>query len=1203
MISSLLWRLFGWVRSRALWVTIGIVCAVLLIWYFGPLLAFGEIRPLEPVSGRLWAIGLLLLWLLLRGLWRRWRASAHNARVADLIKGLVAPRAEDKDDRSADLQQRFEEALGILRKARFERNRSDWLGRLLRQGRYVYELPWYVIIGAPGAGKTTALTNSGLSFPLVEQVGKASLRGVGGTRDCDWWFTNEAVFLDTAGRYTTHETDERADKAEWLGFLKLLKLHRARQPINGVLVTLSASELLESSPEERQAHAANIRRRLDELHQCLGVLFPVYVLVNKCDLLLGFDEYFAGLDRAGREQVWGFTLELESPVRFELDSRAVSGELDLLQNRVFDALVDTLQAEPDLNNRALIYAFPQQFAILGEAVKEVVQNTFSESRYSSTPLFRGVYFSSGTQEGAPLDRALNALGKGLELRRSSRSVRGTPKSYFLQELLGRVVLGEAHVAGQDPVARRKSRRLHVLAYSMCAVALVASLLAWSVSYRNNHTYVAEVEHRVELLKGDLEALSTAFDNNLFGLLPILDAAHQVADSARFVVGKPLVPWTFGLYQGHKLEAGSQTIYQRLLLERFAPALKARLEHLLRTVAVEDLEFAFEILKAYVMMHEPDRFDAGDFVAFVLADWDYNMPGGAGGQERRSMERHVRALIEFDAIMPSTPVDSGLLEATRARLTQYSLSQRIYKRLQRVLVETSLPDFSVAAVVGPQAPAVFRRVSGLPLTDGVPSLFTFRGYHELFDLELDRVLRTVGRDDSWVLGVSEVSARERMQALASGQLAMEVRRHYMWDYVSHWEALLDDIDLVAPQSLSEAAEIARMLSSPDSPLVRFLEAVVKETTLSQASSSNNRQSDSSLFDRVRRTAQATRDDLSRVVGPSMMPGQLGPQERPELIVDNRFEALRRAVQSGEQGGARLLASAQAFSELHMLLTATEAARRGGYPPPSSDLLARLKAEAAHLPQPGRRLLESIAETGATMVAREARVAKSNELVGIVSRVCQETLQGRYPLARNAAVDVAVDDFTRMFGPGGRFDEYFRSELAGSVDTTSRPWKLRSGAQGGLGAGTLSAFEHADAIKEVFFRGGAGAPRVTFMIKPLVMDPTITSLSLDIDGQVVRYQHGPQVSHTVSWPGTRGTWQVRVSAEPSRAQGGSGLVKEGPWALHRLFDASRIVPGSSPERFTVEIDVGGRKATFEITTSSVKNPFMLEELRDFRCPTGL
>ena len=79
----------------------------------------------------------------------------------------------------------------------------DLLKTSLRSRGYLYEQPWYTIIGPPGAGKTTALLNAGLRFPLAEQMGQGAVAGVGGTRLCDWWFTEDAVLIDTAGRYTT----------------------------------------------------------------------------------------------------------------------------------------------------------------------------------------------------------------------------------------------------------------------------------------------------------------------------------------------------------------------------------------------------------------------------------------------------------------------------------------------------------------------------------------------------------------------------------------------------------------------------------------------------------------------------------------------------------------------------------------------------------------------------------------------------------------------------------------------------------------------------------------------------------------------------------------------------------------------------------------------------------------------------------------
>lgn len=1201
MISSFLRRVMDTLLSRAFWVCVGFLIIAVLIWFVGPLFAIGDSRPLVSVGARLWTIAALAVFLLMRALWRRWRRGSANAGVTERLRELLQTNSRGGETEEVKLlRSRFGEALEILRRARFGTG-ARGLTRLFSRGRYLYELPWYIIIGAPGAGKTTALLNSGLDFPLAKSLGKGAVKGVGGTRNCDWWFTNQAVLIDTAGRYTTHDSDAEGDRAEWRGFMGLLRKSRSLQPINGVLLTVSVTELLDSTPEERRRHAETLRHRLDELREDLGVRFPVYLLINKCDLLSGFDEYFASLDRAGREQVWGFTLPWTPDGGNGYADDGVERELALLRQRIHAGLPDVLLSEPELVRRALIHSFPQQFALLCEALREVGAQLFADSRFSSAPLLRGMYFTSATQEGTPLDRVIRAMDAPQGVRAPALQ-RGTAKSYFLNELLAKVVFAEAHLVGHNRSADRRVRMLHLAAYAVSALLLVGGVTAWVTSYRNNETYLTEVDGKVDRLARKLDELPPMVDGNVYPLLAPLTEAETVSDSVHFRAADPMRAWTFGLYQGDKLMAGSRPLYENLLRTRLAPAIEARLEWLLRTVAVEDLEFSYEILKAYLMLHDRARFDGEAFKAFVLADWDYNMPAGAARQERDALERHAEALIGIGGMQASKPVDNTLVDATRARLTQFSFAQRTYRRLVRALEHNNLPDFSIGAVVGPSAPAVFKRSSGQPLTDGVSALYTYRGYHELFAPEVDNVVRYVGRDDSWVLGSSDVSAREQAQAIATGELALEVKRLYMRDYVAAWERFIDDIDLIAPRSLAEAAELVKGLSSVDSPLARLMKAVVEETTLLKSAPGGNA-NDASLLERVKRSARATQDDVTRMIGPSALPGRLGPDEKPELIVDRRFEALRRSVGSGE-GGAPLAGTLQSLSELHLLLSSVEAARAGGYPPPSSDLPARLKAEAGRLPSPSRRLLETLATTGGTLVAREARAAKSVQMVGTVTRACRETIEGRYPFRPGATREVASEDFARMFGPGGIADSYFQRELAAVVDTSASPWRLIPGARGGLGdGGVLGQFERAAVIKDVFFRSGGGAPAVTVLIKPLEMDATITQMQLDIDGQVVRYQHGPQVGHTVRWPGTRGSGQVRLSLEPALGAGTDGLVLEGPWALHRLFDKARIAPGNSPERFQATLDVGGRKVSFEVVAGSVKNPFALKEMREFACPAGL
>ena len=106
------------------------------------------------------------------------------------------------------------------------------------------------------------------------------------------------MLIDTAGRYTTQDTDAKAERASWLAFLDLLKTNRPRQPINGVMVAISVEDLLTSTPEQIAAHADAIRNRLLELNERLKVDFPVYAVFTKTDLIAGFNEFFGELDRA-----------------------------------------------------------------------------------------------------------------------------------------------------------------------------------------------------------------------------------------------------------------------------------------------------------------------------------------------------------------------------------------------------------------------------------------------------------------------------------------------------------------------------------------------------------------------------------------------------------------------------------------------------------------------------------------------------------------------------------------------------------------------------------------------------------------------------------------------------------------------------------------------------------------------------------------
>ena len=301
-------------------------------------------------------------------------------------------------------------ALTLLKKARGTRG-------------YLYEQPWYAIIGPPGAGKTTALLNSGLKFPLAAEMGQGAVAGVGGTRLCDWWFTENAVLIDTAGRYTTQDSNAAVDRAGWDAFLDLLRRTRPRQPLNGVIVAIALSDIADAPPARtagpcRARSAGGSRSSKSRL----GIRMPVYALFTKADLIAGFTEFFDDLDRERRDQVWGVTFPLAKAER--RPGRAVPGRAAAPGRPPERSPVRSPagRAEPGPPRPDRRLSRPRS-PRLAQPLQSFLTEAFGGSRLDPAPLLRGVYFTSGTQEGTPIDRLTGVDGARLRPRPAARARR------------------------------------------------------------------------------------------------------------------------------------------------------------------------------------------------------------------------------------------------------------------------------------------------------------------------------------------------------------------------------------------------------------------------------------------------------------------------------------------------------------------------------------------------------------------------------------------------------------------------------------------------------------------------------------------------------------------------------------------------------------------------------------------------------------
>ena len=1184
--------------------TLGLLALTLLIWFIGPLVAIGEWRPLESLNARLVAIALLVLIVLLRSGWQAWKARSTQRKLMDslLTRAPSAPAVPSvAETEVATLTQRFEEAIKTLRQVRLNAAGTrpglrDWLAVSNRQ--YLYQLPWYVFIGAPGSGKTTALVNSGLQFPLAEQFGTASIRGVGGTRNCDWWFTDEAVLLDTAGRYTTQESDHEVDRSAWEGFLSLLKKFRPRRPINGILLVISVADLLTESPEARERQAQSLRTRIQELHQTFATRFPIYVLLSKTDLLAGFTEFFDDLGKEQREQVWGMTFPYRGVEDRTPPLDDFGQEYTALEMRLRERLLDRLQQERDLTRRAAIFGFPQQFALLRAPLEDLLGRVFAVSKFDSAPLLRGIYLTSGTQEGSPIDRLIGKLARAFGLRQPTLATQSASgRSYFLTRLLHDVVFREQALAGLNLRVERRRSLIQWAAYGLLGLVTLVVSVAWWSSYQKNQTYLASIEQRLVSVRQQLANLPAATRGDSLALLPVLQSVQSFGRATGMQDEATPGGMGYGLFQGDKLSGAADQAYQRLLRDAFLPRLALRLEQLLRSSSADNPEFTYETLKAYLMLHDRAHFDADALRSWIGLDWKRNLPRDVTNDQRAALQTHLDALLDAGAVVSPLPADQALIRDVRQQLAQYPLPKRVYSRLKRQGIGSTYPAFTVARVAGPGAALAFVRASGAPLTDGVPGLYSFDAYHQAFIKQAASVSRQLANEEDWVLGQRSDAAGLN----ANQRLTEQVRRLYLEDYARIWEAFIADLKLRPSRNMQDSIQLARLLSAVDSPLPPLLRALTRETTLA-----TKRQAEKTLVDQTSDKLGKTRADLEKLFGTAASPAAAVPVSGSleTQLVDSRFESLHRLVEVPPGGAAAIDGVLQLLNEVYVLLNATETAVKSGSPPPPSDLPNKIKAEATRMPEPLRGMLQSLSQASAQQAIGTTRSTLSAGIASEIGDFCQQAINGRYPFSRGSTRDVTQDDFARLFAPGGLFDRVFQKQLAPYVDTGTRPWSLRSVNDVSMGASSaLIQFQRAATIRDVFFRSGGNSLGLRLDFKPLEMDAAINQFILDIDGQLVKYSHGPQVPQTVQWPGPRGSTQVRVSIQPPAPTGTSGISTEGPWALFRLFDKLSIEKTGQAERFRVTFDIGGRTATFEVFASSVQNPFRLPELAQFQCPGEL
>ena len=776
----------------------------------------------------------------------------------------------------------------------------------------LYALPWYAIIGPPGCGKSTALRNSGLQFPYLSASG-GGVRGLGGTRNCDWWMTSDAVILDTAGRWTSEDEDHE----EWLGFLDLIKRFRPKKPLNGLITAVSIGDIGGCREDDVSALARRVRERIDEVQQRLQMSMPVYVLFTKCDLIPGFVETFGDMSKQDRGQVWGFTAPLTKPIGTPGEYFAKGfEELSVMVGR---RAMKRMGEERKIASRELIYGFPQQLDVMKQNLQEFVHQLFLENVFKETPRIRGVYFTSGTQEGRPIDRVMSAMAEAFgqpQVQLPSPQVES--KSYFLRDMFMNVLFKDKDAAVRSPEQIRKQRRTtYLTAAAIFSLALGISglpALAWAM----NRSHLNDTREVVDGARAST-SLASEGPRGVLSADAIEPLRTRVIELQDYEDDGPPLMMQMGMYQDDVFP-NVRRVYLTAMHDRVVgPLLAADVREMLTFAeqaaalgagAPPDAETTrnmYDALKLHLLLTRPRaEFEPpldDDLCDFMITQLHRRWTAATGTRRHEPQYRQMRENIEYfvhelqaseagetEGVRTlSYPRNDGAIAAVRG---VFSSADPNALAVQGIIAEIQPLNYDVrlSSLVG-------RDVNALQSSDVVRGAFTKRAWDERVEDMLDNdAARFFGQD--WVFGHEPPESQREADRILADRIAA-LRGYFLMQYVAEWRRFIDSIYTVVPQDQQgHMLQLTDYVSGNPHLITRLIRLIDSNVTLAQAST------DMSASALQRRAEQMARQRAASRLG---RVGGIGRQNAANLlgVAEDRVED-ELADGSGEVGPGTITA---------------------------------------------------------------------------------------------------------------------------------------------------------------------------------------------------------------------------------------------------------------------------------------------------------
>ncbi|MHA6198497.1 type VI secretion system membrane subunit TssM [Pseudomonas wadenswilerensis] len=1158
------------------------------IWWLGPHWTLAGRQPLESLSARVLATVLLLVIPLLGWalrLRRRTRQLEAERKQDDAVRDDPCLRYIDAQERDLDRN------LALLQ--------SHLKGR-----NALYQIPWYLVLGQENAGKTSFVhrANPGLPLGGEDKAGSGRLQeDPDRIHPIDWCISDQAVLIDPPGEIinqarVTQDKDVKGTAPNglpelpfrlWHHFVAWLGRNRSRRPLNGVVLMVSLVDLLNQKPSERKALAAQLRARLMELSRELGTRPPLYVVLSKFDLLEGFETLFARLSTSAREDILGFSFTLDSVRDYDAWLEELKVRYDAFIDRLNDQTFHFMANAVDDAQYESLYSLSRQIPGLRPVLLDFLADVLGSDRFATPALPRGVFFSSVYQQGVLDNAFLNAAAQDYQLDKPINAMHPSGRAlvYFAQQLFQRIIYPESGLAGDNPRVIHQKKHALALQCGLASLSCAVIIGGWY------HYYTLNLDKAFSVMERSLAFSASAIDVQLDPtgrnlLQPLDQISDVVAVYGHYRDAWPVLA-NMGLYQGRAIGPKVDQAYLTLLSQRFLPALASGVMEALDGATIDDGS-QLAALRVVRMIEERSNRRPPVVEDWMAAYWQSAFPGQDSTQ--RALMRHLDYAMKY--VDTQLPLYQQRVAAAQQHLRQIPLPERVYMTLRHEVGASQRSPLDLRNEIGPAFDILYQNVQEEGSDNGrIDTLLTAKGYQRYFSRHGD-ALTELAMIDQWALGErSGIDYSETDKAL----LAERIRSIYSRAYVDTWRRNLNQLEVRDFSNIADAIGILDSVTGPAAPLRRLVETVRDNSALSTVAVTN-----SDLPPITEKVA-----DLSAKAAED-------PTQVPVIMeIARAFAPLTELLETRGERASYLDETMQAIGDVQdKVRTVHDSPDRGKaalalvverFSLKGPDPIANLQRVAAGLPEPLSSQVAKLAEESSRVMLVEALRELEQRWDNDVHRFYRERLADRYPFNPASRQEVSLQDFTTFFGPQGRLQQFREKYLDLFIEDNLEA--LYSERLGGylIRSDVQTRLASAERIRDAFFNS-RGLLGVQFYIEPLGLAPSKRSSSLNIEGQLVTYNHGPTTSTALIWPNTLAPNNESRMTLVNAGGSSSGLVHRGPWSLYRLLSQARL-NGATSTSVDLSFAAPDGSMRYRITTEKANNPFTQPLFKGFTLPQTL